>query len=89
MVRDIRNVEKSMGEEGMFISESVSEAKVKLERSVASLRDIMKGETITEEDLHMLSPGDGFKWDERGNIIGKVTKQDIPKDEIIYKHMIK
>ncbi|RLD39764.1 MAG: shikimate dehydrogenase [Bacteroidetes bacterium] len=89
MVRDIRNVEKSMGEEGMFISESVSEAKEKLERSVASLRDIMKDETITEEDLHMLSPGDGFKWDERDNLIGKVAKQDIPKDEIIYKHMIK
>jgi len=49
----------------------------------------MKGETITEEDLHMLSPGDGFKWDERLNIIGRAAKNDIPKDEIIYKHMIK
>ena len=88
MVRDIRNVEKSMGEEGMFISEAVALTRVKLERSIASKRQIKKGEKITETDLHMLSPGDGFKWNEKDMLIGKVAKVDIPGDEIIYKHMI-
>ncbi|RLD80704.1 MAG: shikimate dehydrogenase [Bacteroidetes bacterium] len=89
MVRDIRNMEKAMGEENMFVSEAVKDTRIKLERSVASVRTISKGELISEADLHMLSPGDGYKWDERAGIIGKETVEDIPKDEIIYQHMIK
>jgi sialic acid synthase SpsE len=89
MVRDIRNVEKAMGEESMFVSEAVKDTRIKLERSLASLRTISKGELINETDLHMLSPGDGYKWDERAGIIGKEALEDIPKDEIIYQHMIR
>jgi sialic acid synthase len=89
MVRDIRNIEKSLGEKGMFISDAVSEARKKLERSIASKSLIKKGELIEEEFLHLLSPGNGYKWDERNQIIGKVAREDIPKDEIIHKHMIK
>ena len=88
MVRDIRNIEKSMGEEGMFISDAVKETRVKLERSIASKRIIGVGEVITEDDLHMLSPGDGFRWEERGEVIGRKTIVEIPRDEIIYKNMI-
>ncbi len=88
MVRDIRNLEKSMGEEKMFISEAVADARVKLERSIASARKINKGDIIREEDLHLLSPGDGFVWNEREAVLGKVASEDIPKDEIIYQHMI-
>lgn len=88
MVRDIRNIEKSMGEEGMFISDAVASTRVKLERSIASRRKINKGEIITEADLHMLSPGDGFSWNKKDELIGKLAKVDIPGDEIIYKHMI-
>jgi sialic acid synthase len=89
MVRDIRNIEKSMGEEGMFISDAVSSARTKLERSLATARAIGKGEVINETDLHMLSPGDGFKWNEREQVVGKTATENIPEDEIIYKHMIK
>jgi len=89
MVRDIRNVEKSMGEEKMFISDVVADTRIKLERSVASAHEIKKGEMIREEDLHLLSPGDGFKWDEKHMLVGKKAAENIPKDEIIYKHMIK
>lgn len=89
MVRDIRLMEMSLGKKDIFIEESVHETKVKLERSVASKKEIKKGEIINESDLHMLSPGDGFKWTERFFIIGKKATIDIPKNEIIYKHMIK
>jgi len=88
MVRDIRNIEKSMGEEGMFISDAVASTRIKLERSLASVRLIRQGEVIKENDLHMLSPGDGFRWYEREQVIGKMASRDIPRDEIIYKHMI-
>ncbi len=88
MVRDIRNVEMAMGSKEIFVSDSIKETKVKLERSIASLREIKQGEIITQQDIHMLSPGDGFKWAERINVIGKIAKVTIPKDEIIYKNMI-
>lgn len=88
MVRDIRNLEMAMGEKEMFASNVVEQTKIKLERSIAAIRDIKSGEVITEKDLHLLSPGDGYKWVEQDKIIGKKAILDIPKDEIIYKNLI-
>lgn len=89
MVRDIRVMEMSLGEEEIFIEEGVKSSRVKLERSIASKRLIRKGETITENDIHMLSPGDGVKWADKANVIGKVAQVDIPENEIIYLKLIK
>lgn len=88
MMRDIRNLEMALGENKMYVSEAVEEARIKLERSIATLRNIKKGEKITEKDIHMLSPGDGFKWADREKILGKTANQDIPHDEVIYSSMI-
>jgi len=84
MVRDIRCLELALGEKKFFIEESVKSAKVKLERSIATKKKILKGEIITESDLHLLSPGDGYRWSELGNIVGKILKEDIEANEIIY-----
>lgn len=88
MVRDIRTMEMSLGKEEIFIEEAVKASRVKLERSIATKRNIKAGETITENDIHMLSPGDGFKWAEKDNVIGKQATSDIQKNEIIYKNLI-
>ncbi|MFS4483521.1 N-acetylneuraminate synthase family protein [Hyunsoonleella sp. 2307UL5-6] len=88
MVRDIRNLELSMGEEDIFIEDSVKIAREKLERSIAANKDFKKGDIITEEDIHMLSPGDGYKWAQRSEIIGKKAVNDISKNEIIYSNDI-
>lgn len=85
MVRDIRILDQSMGIEDIFIVPETAVAKEKLERSIASKRKIKAGEIIKEEDIHMLSPGDGFKWAERNQIIGKIVKEDISENEVIYK----
>ena len=84
MVRDIRNLEDALGEEKVLISDSVNQNKLKLERSIAAKTKILKGQLLKESDLHLLSPGDGYKWNELNKIIGKKVKIDIPKDEIIY-----
>lgn len=89
MVRDIRNLELSMGVEDIFIADSVQSARVKLERSVASLKNLKKGHVISETDLHLLSPGDGFKWDQRDQLIGQVLSQDVQANEIIYSDFLK
>jgi 3-deoxy-D-glycero-D-galacto-nononate 9-phosphate synthase len=88
MMRDIRLLEMSFGTEDIFIETGVQEARIKLERSIASKRQIQKGETITQNDIHLLSPGDGFKWNNREMVIGKKAANTIPKDEIIYNKMI-
>ncbi len=88
MVRDIRNIEMAMGQYGLSASEVTRETRTKLERSIATNRTIRKGETISENDLHLLSPGDGFKWAEKNQVVGKTAAQDIEKDEIIYPNLI-
>jgi len=88
MVRDIRVLEMSFGKEEIFIEPSVMAARVKLERSIATNKNLKKGQIITENDIHMLSPGDGFKWSEKDKLIGKVLKVDIAENEIIYPENI-
>ncbi|MGL5317558.1 MAG: N-acetylneuraminate synthase family protein [Bacteroidales bacterium] len=89
MIRDIRLTEMSMGYETMNEKTEVNVAKAKLERSIASVRALKAGEVITEKDIHMLSPGDGFKWSDRNQVIGKVCLTDIPENEIIYANLLK
>lgn len=89
MVRDIRNLESSLGENKMFIDDCVIESRIKLERSIASNRIIKKNEVLTESDFHLLSPGDGTTWKNKTTLIGKTTLVDIAKDEIIYKNLVK
>jgi len=85
MIRDIRITEMSMGKKELYIDPDVKASKNKLERSIATKRDMKKGEIITENDIHLLSPGDGFKWSEREKVTGKTLKSNISKNEIIYK----
>ncbi|MDN5214216.1 N-acetylneuraminate synthase family protein [Fulvivirgaceae bacterium BMA12] len=87
LVRDIRNLESSLGQEAIFIEEVVKDTQIKLERSIASNCLIKKGETIREEYLHLLSPGDGLKWSQKSEIIGKIATEDISANEIIYPKM--
>lgn len=89
MVRDIRVAERWMGTEDLYIDKSIAEARIKLERSIATKRAMKAGETITKEDVHMLSPGDGFKWKQVDEVVGKVVTSDIAANEIIYPNLIK
>ncbi len=89
MVRDIRICEKWLGTKDLYIDKSVASAKVKLERSIATKKDLHIGDVIIEDDLHMLSPGDGFKWSQVNDVIGKTVQVEIPANEVIYPDMIK
>lgn len=88
MVRDIRVAERWIGKKDLYIEEDVKDARKKLERSIATKRRIMKGETIGENDIHMLSPGDGFRWAERNLVIGRTAATDIPANEVIYQEFL-
>jgi sialic acid synthase len=88
MIRDIRLMEMSLGKEEIFVSDSVETAQKKLERSIASKRTIKKGEKIGENDVHLLSPGDGYKWVEKDQVFNKIAMQEIAANEVIYPYMI-
>ncbi|MGI6218364.1 MAG: N-acetylneuraminate synthase family protein [Bacteroidaceae bacterium] len=84
MIRDIRVAEMWMGREELYIEPAVAAARVKLERSIATKVALQPGDIVTEDKIHMLSPGDGYKWADRASVIGKRVKNPIPKNEIIY-----
>lgn len=88
MIRDIRVAERWMGPKELYIDKSVASSKIKLERSIATTHALKKGDVITLADLHMLSPGDGYKWADVDKIVGKVVIKDIPANEIIYPEYI-
>ena len=89
MVRDIRNLDVSLGEEKIEIVNSVESARNKLERSIATNKNLKKGSIIKENDIHLLSPGNGVKWVDKNKVVGKLLLNDLPKDEIIYLKNIK
>ena len=84
MMRDIRILEMSMGVEDIILEDSVKSASEKLERSIASNKKIFAGQPVLESDIQLLSPGDGFKWNEKDNVLGRIVKTDIEANEIIY-----
>ncbi len=88
MVRDIRLMERSLGKEEIFVEEKTKSAREKLERSIATKEKITKGSVIAEEQIHMLSPGDGFKWSDKDKVIGKTASEDIDANEIIYPNQL-
>lgn len=88
MIRDIRIAERWMGTEDLYIEPNVESAKVKLERSIAANRPLEVGHVITEADLCMLSPGDGYKWSQKDEVIGRTVTEAIPASEIIYPQFL-
>ena len=88
MVRDIRVLDMSMGVEDIFISPDTSLAKEKLERSIAVNKDMKIGDVLTEKDIHLLSPGNGFKWSEKELVLGRKIINPISANEIILKRNI-
>ena len=88
MIRDIRIAECWLGEEKLEIEPSVAEARIKLERSIATNKMLKSGDVITVDDIQLLSPGDGFKWVERGKVLGKKLRRELPANEIIYSQDI-
>ncbi len=80
VVRDIRNVERAMGNGLLAVPEGVAAAKTKLARSVTSKVAISAGTTVTEEMLCLKSPGNGILWRDRGLVVGKVATRDVAAD---------
>jgi len=85
MVHDIRTLDQAMGNVEMYRDQSVERATEKLERSLATNKDLAKGHLLQEEDFHMISPGNGLKWEDRHKITGTKTEHFVPKNTLVRK----
>jgi len=83
MVHDIRALEFSFGDYNIHCDATVAVNKVKLERSLATKFDLKEGSVLTETDLHMISPGDGLKWEDRHRVVGKKVKESLSYNTLI------
>jgi sialic acid synthase len=83
VMRDIRNVERSLGAYKKEVSPAVRAAKAKLERSLALSVELRRGEVVEERHLCMLSPGNGLSWQHRERIVGKRAIRDLNAKTIV------
>ena len=83
LVRDIRNIELSMGDSAKKIHRDEKPIRDKLAKSLVASRDIAKGTVITEEMLTTKSPGTGLPSKHYYTVPGKKAKRDIKEDTLI------
>jgi len=60
-----------------------SNVNYKLGRSLAYKYDLKEGHTLKEDDIHMVSPGNGLKWDCLDFILGKKLRKKVVKNLLI------
>lgn len=53
------------------------EGSLRFKRSIYVVKDIKKGEVLTEENIRIIRPGDGLDPYEFDNILGATTKRDV------------
>jgi len=88
MVKAIREVEKALGNGIKKPTKEEEKIKKVARRSIVAKVDISKGAIITEDMLDVKRPGTGIEPKYLKFIIGRKTKEDIKKDEIISLKMI-
>ena len=88
MVRDIRHIEEAMGNTEKKIQESEAPVFRKLAKSIVSAVNINSGEAITTEMLTTKGPGTGISPMRLNELIGKISKIDIPADQVIMEEDI-
>ena len=87
MVKAIRNTEKALGKVTYELTEKMKKGK-EHSRSLFAVKDIKKGEKITEDNIRSIRPGFGLHPKYYEEIIGKISKIDLKKGEPLKKEII-
>jgi len=82
-VRSIRNLENALGSYEKIPSRNELEIAKIARKSIVSIRDINKGQILTEKDISIKRPGIGIPPKYYMEIIGKKVNKSIPKDSIL------
>lgn len=87
MVNDIRQAEKAIGKVSYGVSEQEKSSMV-FRRSIFCVKDIEKGEILTEENIRVIRPGYGMAPKYFEDILGCVATQKIERGTPIEQAMI-
>lgn len=88
MVKAVREAEKAVGKVDFTLTEKQLKGK-DFSRSLYVVKDIKKGEAITEENVRCIRPGFGMHPKYLPELLGKVAKQDLEKGERFEKEFLK
>lgn len=83
MITKIRNIEKALGSNIKYVTNSEIENLKIVRKSIVASKNIKKGEPFTEDNITTKRPGFGLSpiyWEK---VIGKTAKRDFQKDEFI------
>ena len=78
MVRDVRQAEKAIGRVSYGPTEQ-EKSNVTFRRSVFCVKDIKKGEKITEENIRVIRPGHGLAPKYYEELLGQIALMDIER----------
>lgn len=87
MVKEIREVEKALGKP-QYGPTKQEENSIIFRRSIFAIKEIRKGELMTEENIRVIRPGYGLKPKYYREILGKRASQDIKEGIPIEWEMI-
>jgi len=87
MVRDVRQAEKAIGRVSYGPTEQ-EKSNVTFRRSVFCVKDIKKGEKITEENIRVIRPGHGLAPKYYEELLGQVALMDIERGTPIKHSMV-
>jgi pseudaminic acid synthase len=87
MVEAVREAEKAMGKVDYTLTEKQEKGK-DFSRSLYVVKDIKKGEKITEENLRSIRPGFGLHPKHLPEVLGKSAKSDLEKgNRLTFKYL--
>lgn len=84
LVKDVRNVERLLGDGVKRIQPSEFGAVTSFRRSIAYARDLHSGTTITLQDLIWVRPGEGSPPGDEYKFIGRVLCNPVKQGELVY-----
>lgn len=88
LVKGIRSIEKAMGSKVKSPTPAEIENTTGMRRSIVSLKEIKKGETISEDIIGFKRPATGIEPKYLDKIIGKKASMDISNDIPLQEKMI-
>lgn len=83
MVSAVRNAEKMLGEFYKEVQEEEKQMARISRKSIVTARDLRAGEKITREDLAVKRPGVGLLSSSIPDVVGKVLRHDVQRDQLL------
>ncbi len=86
LIKGIREIESALGQgKERIISQGEMINRENLAKSLVATTNISKGTTIEESHIKVCSPGQGLNPQYKDDLIGKVIKREIKKEDFFFK----